>query len=85
LGLLFGVIYQLVYLLPCRPKKKKRRGEKKEEKKSLALESARGPSGVLAHKVRRKLTTNAFEGTVSLLLRRDPDSISVAGRKREAR
>jgi hypothetical protein len=31
-------------------------------------------------KVRRKLTTNAFEGTVSLLLRRDPESFSVAGR-----
>jgi hypothetical protein len=41
---------------------------------------------VLAHKVRRKLTTNAFEGSnVSLLLRRDPESFSVAGRKREAR
>jgi hypothetical protein len=51
---------------------------KRKEKKTL--ESARGPPRVLAHKVRRKLTTNAFEGTVSLLLRRDPESFSAAGR-----
>jgi hypothetical protein len=40
---------------------------------------------VLAHKVRRKVTTNALTGIVSLLLRRDPESFSVAERKEEAR
>jgi hypothetical protein len=39
----------------------------KSTKKKLAFGSARGPSRVLAHKVRRKLTTNAFGGTVPLL------------------
>ena len=58
--------------------------EKKKSKPRL-LESARGPSRVLAHKVRRKVTTYAFDGIVSLLLRRGPESFSVAERKEEAR
>jgi hypothetical protein len=51
----------------------------------VRFESARGPPRVLARKVRRKLTTNAFEGSVYLLLRRDPESFSAAGCKLEAR
>jgi hypothetical protein len=61
---------------------------KKKEKgtpKGLNLESVRGPPRVLAHKVRRRVTTNAFDGIVSLLLRRDPESFSAAERKEEAR
>jgi hypothetical protein len=36
-------------------------------------------------KARRNLTTSAFEGSVDLLLRRDPESFSAAGSKTEAR
>jgi hypothetical protein len=62
-------------------------GAKKKRKVAIKKkQSARGPPiRVLAHEVRRKLTTDAFEGTVSLLLRRDPESFSAAGRKVEAR
>jgi hypothetical protein len=43
-------------------KRKKKEAQKKNKaKKKKGFESARGPSRVLAHKVRRKLTTNAFE------------------------
>jgi hypothetical protein len=49
------------------------------------LESARGPPRGLAPKVRRKVTTSAFGCTVSLLLRRDPESFSVAERREGAR
>ena len=59
--------------------------KKNRKKKLRLLESARGPSRVLAHKVRRKVTNSAFKGIVSLLLRRDPGSFSAAERKEEAR
>jgi hypothetical protein len=48
------------------------------EKTKKKKRSARGPSRVLAHKLRRSLTTNAFESTVSLLLRRDPQKVSAS-------